>query len=119
MPVRIFTMVDLPAPFSPINAVTSPASRLNAMSWSARTPGKDLETPVRDRIGDVSPAMKFADVAKVTRTGRNETAKTLACARRFADQAGGGTVGPRPDGRGAGPTKKIFGIFLRSSFCKH
>src|SRR4051794_26301138 len=51
MPVRILTMVDLPAPFSPISAVTSPARSVRCALCRARTPGKRLETPVSARRG--------------------------------------------------------------------
>jgi hypothetical protein len=40
MPVSTFTMVDLPAPFSPISAVTSPARSSSETPESAFTPGK-------------------------------------------------------------------------------
>src|SRR6218665_1562642 len=38
-PPRIFSSVDLPAPFSPIKPCTVPAGTLNDTSASARTPG--------------------------------------------------------------------------------
>ena len=41
-PARIFTRVDLPAPFSPTNACTSPARRSTDPSISARTAPKDF-----------------------------------------------------------------------------
>ena len=41
-PPSTFMRVDLPAPFSPIKACTSPASSSNLQSFRARTPGKDL-----------------------------------------------------------------------------
>src|SRR4051812_32686071 len=43
MPDRILTKVDLPAPFSPISAWTSPAFRSKLTRSSARTPGKLFE----------------------------------------------------------------------------
>ena len=52
-------MVDLPAPFSPISAVTSPALRPKLTSCRARTPGKDFETPVRDRTGAAAARVKI------------------------------------------------------------
>ena len=54
MPVRILTSVDLPAPFSPISAVTCPDRASGATSCSARTPGKLFDTPVSDRMGRAS-----------------------------------------------------------------
>src|SRR5262245_19905893 len=51
MPVRIFTTVDLPAPFSPTSAITSPAYAFRCMSLSARTPPKRLLTLSSLRIG--------------------------------------------------------------------
>src|SRR5882724_627900 len=41
-PASTFMRVDLPAPFSPIRACTSPATRSNRQSSRARTPGKVL-----------------------------------------------------------------------------
>src|ERR1700676_5535637 len=41
-PERIFMSVDLPAPFSPTRACTSPATTSNVTPSSARTPGKVL-----------------------------------------------------------------------------
>ena len=46
MPVSTFTVVDLPAPFSPTSAVTSPACNDSDTSESARTPGNVFVTPV-------------------------------------------------------------------------
>src|SRR4051812_16345330 len=40
MPQTILTSVDLPAPFSPSSACTSPARRLKLTPSRARTPGK-------------------------------------------------------------------------------
>src|SRR4051812_17847429 len=51
MPVRILTMVDLPAPFSPINAVTRPGASDRLTSFSACTPGKLLERLESVRMG--------------------------------------------------------------------
>ena len=45
-PLRIFRMVDLPAPFSPSNAWISPGQITRSTSSSARTPPKRIETPV-------------------------------------------------------------------------
>ena len=45
-PQRILISVLLPAPFSPTRAWTSPKRALNAASRSARTPPKDVETPI-------------------------------------------------------------------------
>ena len=42
-PEAIFMRVDLPAPFSPMNAWTSPATRSNRAPSSASTPGNRLE----------------------------------------------------------------------------
>lgn len=54
MPVSILTSVDLPAPFSPTSAVTSPARKVSPTLCSARTPGKLLETPRSDSTGVAS-----------------------------------------------------------------
>src|SRR5580692_1932750 len=98
MPVRILTIVDLPAPFSPISAVTSPALRPKVTSCKARTPGKLFETPVRARTGAAPAVVESVDMAKVTGAGRNGTANTRAWRRRSPDQAGRRKLerGPRP-----------------------
>ena len=49
-PERIFMSVDLPAPFSPTRAWTSPLRRSNETWSSAFTPGKLLETPSTSRM---------------------------------------------------------------------
>src|SRR3954462_218872 len=49
-PVRILISVDLPAPFSPTSAWTSPARRSNDTPLSARTPANDLTMPSSSRI---------------------------------------------------------------------
>src|SRR2546421_6676534 len=46
MPESSFMSVDLPAPFSPTSASTSPRRSSMCMSCSARTPGKLLPTPL-------------------------------------------------------------------------
>jgi hypothetical protein len=45
MPDSSFISVDLPAPFSPTSASTSPRRSSMCMSCSARTPGKLFPTP--------------------------------------------------------------------------
>ena len=52
MPVRIFTSVDLPAPFSPTSAVTRPGRSARSTPSSALTPGKSLDTPRSSSSGD-------------------------------------------------------------------
>ena len=44
-PAMILIRVDLPAPFSPSSACTSPGWTSKSTSLSTRTPAKDLETP--------------------------------------------------------------------------
>ena len=44
-PVMILMSVDLPAPFSPISACTSPGRSSNETSLSACTPANDLLIP--------------------------------------------------------------------------
>ena len=46
MPDRIFTSVDLPAPFSPMSAVTAPRGSSRLARSSARTPPNDLRMSV-------------------------------------------------------------------------
>ena len=45
-PLITLMRVDLPAPFSPISACTSPARTSSDTSVSAATPAKDLDTPL-------------------------------------------------------------------------
>src|ERR1700730_6839218 len=62
MPVRIFTSVDLPAPFSPMRAVTWPECRSSWPSVRARVPPKDLEMFRRVRIGwDRGPEVRLEE----------------------------------------------------------
>src|SRR5579875_4039469 len=50
-PVMTLMSVDLPAPFSPTSAWTSPARRSNETPFSAWTPAKDLRISERRRRG--------------------------------------------------------------------
>src|SRR5690349_6581068 len=52
MPVSTLIRVDLPAPFSPTRACTSPARAVKSTSDSARTPGKVLHSPVTVSISE-------------------------------------------------------------------
>src|SRR5215471_94343 len=61
-PARILTSVDLPAPFSPTSACTSPARTSKSTPESAWTPGYDFDTPCIARYGVTAGA-----VASVTR----------------------------------------------------
>src|SRR4051794_6990686 len=49
--------VDLPAPFSPTTARTSPGSTCRLTWESACTPGKDLETPDADSRGGMTTSL--------------------------------------------------------------
>src|SRR5690554_1712341 len=51
MPQRIFISVDLPAPFSPSKACTSPAWTSSDTSCRALTPGNDFEMCLRESNG--------------------------------------------------------------------
>src|SRR5438270_708585 len=55
-PVMTLIRVDLPAPFSPTNACTSPASNSRCTPRSARTPPKDLWMSVSLRRGGTAGA---------------------------------------------------------------
>src|SRR5262245_23773288 len=50
MPARIFISVDFPAPFSPINATTSPRLASSETASKAFTPGNDFEIAVNDSM---------------------------------------------------------------------
>src|SRR5262249_48718840 len=58
MPQMIFTSVDLPAPFSPSSACTSPARRLKFTPSGACTPGKLLEMSVRTKSGSSKRSLR-------------------------------------------------------------
>src|SRR5215208_4121392 len=47
----MFISVDLPAPFSPSSACTSPSSRSSWIRSLASTPGKRFVTPLSSRTG--------------------------------------------------------------------
>ena len=69
----ILISVDLPAPFSPISACTSPDWTLKSTSSSARTPGNAFETPsISIRAVKVSAprAAVLASIAKYPRAQR-------------------------------------------------
>src|SRR3954453_7046190 len=51
MPARIRTSVDLPAPFSPSRACTSPGSSSSRTSSRASTPGNCLQIPATSSTG--------------------------------------------------------------------
>src|SRR6185436_727605 len=55
-PVSTLIRVDLPAPFSPISACTSPGRSRKSTPSSARTPGKDLLIAVIVTTGSVIPS---------------------------------------------------------------
>ena len=55
-PDRIFSSVDLPAPFSPSSAWISPGATSKSTSSSASTPGKRLLIPVMRSSGSVMTA---------------------------------------------------------------
>src|SRR5687767_12818374 len=52
-PLRIFSSVDLPAPFSPIKACTDPACTSKETSVSALTPGNSIDTRSKARAATV------------------------------------------------------------------
>src|SRR5438876_11795922 len=51
-PVMILISVDLPAPFSPTSAWTSPAASAKETPFSARTPANDFEREAASRRGN-------------------------------------------------------------------
>ena len=84
-PVRMFERVDLPAPFSPRRACTSP-KLISRFTWSfATTPGNLLTIPVI-LMADSSP-MSFLPRGPL----RRWTNTTL-------DEKGGGPYSPPPSG---------------------
>src|SRR6478609_1396849 len=62
-PVRALIRVDLPAPFSPINACTSPGNSRNDTSDNARTPGKVMVMPLIWTTGCAGPGRGEAPAA--------------------------------------------------------
>src|SRR5581483_4311378 len=49
-PARIFTSVDLPAPFSPSRARIEPPATSRSTPWRTSTPPNDLRTPRAVRV---------------------------------------------------------------------
>src|SRR3954468_22763853 len=101
IPVRILTRADLPAPFSPTSAMTSPARRLNWTSSRALTPGKLLETPDNARISMVATGFAtgssedlgiFADVRLVEGEGLRHHDDAVFADLDLAHTAGGDLV---------------------------
>src|SRR5687767_7236970 len=64
MPHRILTSVDLPAPFSPMSAVTCPAYSCRLASLRARAPPKDFFTRVSVRMGCAGAGSMAAAISK-------------------------------------------------------
>src|SRR3979490_550182 len=98
MPVRICTIVDLPAPFSPMSAITSPANACRRMSVKARTPPKRLSIWPSVRIGSTAPALEvctseylreFFYIAGVVREGRRHRRFAVGFHRHLAHATGG------------------------------
>src|SRR5688572_13078761 len=58
-PDRIFTSVDLPAPFSPSKAVIEPRCNSRSTPASARTPPKVLRTPVSVKKGGTQSRSEY------------------------------------------------------------
>jgi hypothetical protein len=70
MPYRIFIRVDLPAPFSPQMACTSPAVTVRLTSELATTPGKRLVIPVSWTAGAPRSGTASAGASAVLMGGR-------------------------------------------------
>src|SRR5258706_14316364 len=66
MPVRMFIKVDLPAPFSPSKAWTSPGRTSRSMASLATRPGNSLVIPTSSTFGPAAPADCAAGAAKAT-----------------------------------------------------
>src|SRR5574343_1645094 len=70
MPERSLMSVDLPAPFSPQSACTSPGTRSNETSRNATTPGNRL---VSERTSSKGAAMRTERGGLLELVGRVET----------------------------------------------
>src|SRR5438552_8273343 len=81
-PVSSLIRVDLPAPFSPTRACTSPGASANDTSSSASTPGNRLATPTTSSIGGsgsfIAPLSRHRPVPRTARSGVPTTAGTPA-----------------------------------------
>src|SRR3954452_15593908 len=99
MPVRILTIVDLPAPFSPIRAVTWPGKSVRWASCSARTPGNRFDTPARDRRGLTPSPVR----ARGRDEGRSGSPGRPGGLLSIVEAGGPGAItpAPLPPGRGA------------------
>src|SRR5882757_2794697 len=91
-PMSTLSSVDLPAPFSPISAVTSPARKSTLTSRSACTGPNCLLTPIMRRAGSV-PGVAAASGATGFTGSVAGPVTGIPTARSGALEAGGGGVG--------------------------
>ena len=89
-PPRIFMSVDLPAPFSPMSATTSPGPTDRLTAPSAVTPGKRLVMARSSSREETGGGMAASSLSKPDRrTARNFCAEIVAkCPFSSADNAG-------------------------------
>src|ERR1700756_3305072 len=66
MPVRMFIRVDLPAPFSPSRACTSPGRTSRSIASLATRPGNSLVMRTSSTFGPAAPAAAGAGAAKAS-----------------------------------------------------
>src|ERR1700733_14055970 len=112
-------MVDLPAPFGPIRAVSDPSGTAKLASLTAATPPNDFDSPRTSRAGP-SPRPPPSVVAlapaagagfPAAASGPGELFPLTLAAEGAASGAGGpaaatATAGPGPPaGRGTGPRR--------------
>src|SRR5262245_46037618 len=74
----MFIKVDLPAPFSPSSACTSPARMSKSMSALATTPGKLFPMPRMSTNGTCSAAARSV-LAAASRAGINNNLRAMRC----------------------------------------
>src|SRR5690349_8476722 len=101
--------VDLPAPFSPMSACTSPASSSKETSLSAGTPRKLLEIPEPEstkRLPPIPASMDNSPSLGRLLNGRSPCARVLR--RRREAETLGHVVVSGQEREGAGPSLKTL-----------
>ncbi len=77
-PDRIFIRVDLPAPFSPMMACTSPGRTSKSMLNSTGISPNDFEIRFAERIGGAASRRSYVDIRYSLPDGRASSGTFLA-----------------------------------------
>src|SRR3954468_13675019 len=117
MPYSVFINVDLPAPFSPTMACTSPRATRSSMSLLATTPGKRLVIPRSSTASGVDSVNGISSGAGVGHGLQSRTGGLPAAGRRTttSSRRGDGTHGKRRAGGVYHPRARRCPVLLRTS----